>query len=87
MKQLYGDLLRGKAATYDREMTARHQYLASAKPADTLRLTPLTAYPASLFVEDVRTDPRHWWNRCQSGYYHHKTIIVDTTLRAPVLNL
>ncbi|MEZ0486060.1 DUF6056 family protein [Fibrella aquatica] len=82
MKQLYGDLLRGKAATYDREMTARQQYLATSKPSDTLRVAPLTVYPASLFLEDVRTDPTHWWNRCQSSYYHHKTIIVDTTLRA-----
>ncbi|ARK10268.1 DUF6056 family protein [Fibrella sp. ES10-3-2-2] len=87
MKQLYTDLLRGKAATYDREMTARQQYLATSKPADTLRLAPLTVYPASLFLEDVRTDPTHWWNRCQSGYYHHKTIIIDTTLRAPAPRL
>ncbi|WP_375443339.1 DUF6056 family protein [uncultured Fibrella sp.] len=83
MKQLYRDLLGGNAATYNREMTARHEYLVTSKPADTLRLAPLTAYPPSLFLEDVRTDPTHWWNRCQSGYYHHKTIIVDTTLRAP----
>ena len=87
IKQLYGDLFRGRAATYDREMTARQQYLATetsgrAKPADTLRLAPLTVYPASLFVEDVRADPTHWWNRCQSSYYRHKTIIIDTTLRA-----
>ncbi|MEZ0543043.1 DUF6056 family protein [Fibrella arboris] len=87
LKQLYSDLLRGKAATYDREMAARHQYLVRAKPADTLRLAPLTVYPPSLFLEDIRTDPTHWWNRCQSGYYHHKTIIVDTTLRAPALPL
>ncbi|HEX9956238.1 MAG TPA: hypothetical protein VGA96_03245, partial [Fibrella sp.] len=87
MKQLYGDLLRGNAATYDREMTARHQYLAGSAPADTLRLAPLSVYPASLFLEDVRTDPMHWWNRCQSGYYHHKTIVIDTTLRAPVPHL
>ncbi|RYF56407.1 MAG: hypothetical protein EOO39_36740 [Cytophagaceae bacterium] len=87
LKLLYGDLLRGRAATYDREMTARHQYLVDSKPADTLRVSPLTVYPASLFLEDVRTDPTHWWNRCQSGYYHHKTIIVDTTLRASVSHL
>lgn len=87
MKQLYRDLLSGRAATYDREMTARHHYLVTAKSADTLRLAPLTVYPASLFLEDVRTDPTHWWNRCQSGYYHHKTIIIDTTLRAPVPHL
>lgn len=87
MKHVYRDLLNGNAATYDREMTARHEYLVSAKPADTLRLAPLTVYPPSLFLEDVRTDPTHWWNRCQSGYYHHKTIIVDTTLRAPLPRL
>ena len=80
-----------EAEIFDREMTARKQYLATetpghangrTKPADTLRLAPLTVYPVSLFTEDIRTDPTHWWNRCQSSYYHHKTIIIDTTLRA-----
>ena len=78
LKQLYTDLLGGHAATYDREMSARHRRLQS--PADTLRLAPISVYPPSLFVEDIRPERTHWWNRCQSGYYGHKAIVLDSTL-------
>ncbi len=80
LKQLYTDLLGGRAATYDREMSERHRLLQS--PADTLRLAPISVYPPSLFVEDIRPERTHWWNRCQSGYYGHKAIILDSTLSA-----
>ena len=78
LKQLYTDLLSGGAATYDREMSERHRLLQSS--ADTLRLAPISVYPPSLFVEDIRPERTHWWNRCQSGYYGHKAIILDSTL-------
>lgn len=78
LKQLYGDLLGGRAATYNREMSERHRLLLS--PVDTLRLAPISVYPPSLFVEDIRPERTHWWNRCQSGYYGHKAIILDSTL-------
>lgn len=80
IKQMYNDLLRGHAAAYDREMTKRHRLLLSS--ADTLRFAPVSVYPPSLFVEDVKPNRTHWWNRCQSGYYGHKAIILDSTLTA-----
>jgi Family of unknown function (DUF6056) len=80
MRRLYSDLLRGDAAQYDRELTARQQLLSQSK-ADTLRVGPLSVYPGSLFMEDIRTDPTHWWNKCQSGYYGHKVIIIDPSIR------
>ncbi len=82
LKQLYTDLLGGRAAQYDREMSERHRLLQS--PADTLRLAPISVYPPSLFVEDIRPERTHWWNRCQSGYYGHKAIILDSTLSTAV---
>lgn len=78
LKQLYSDLLGGRAATYNREMSERHRLLQSS--VDTLRLAPISVYPPSLFVEDIRPERTHWWNRCQSGYYGHKAIILDSTL-------
>ena len=78
LRQLYTDLLGGRAATYDREMNERHRLLQS--PGDTLRFAPISVYPPSLFVEDIRPERTHWWNRCQSGYYGHKAIILDSTL-------
>ncbi|GAB3497792.1 hypothetical protein GCM10027341_18410 [Spirosoma knui] len=75
IRQLYGDLLSGNAATYDREMTERHQQLL--QPSDTLRLSPISVYPRSLFIEDIHTNSDHWWNRCQAGYYGHKVVLLD----------
>lgn len=74
--QLYGDLLSGRAATYDREMTERHRQLTQS--ADTLRLAPISVYPASLNIDDIRTDQNHWWNRCQAGYYGHKVVVLSS---------
>jgi hypothetical protein len=80
IRQLYIDWFSGDAATYDREMTERHTQLMTS--ADTVRVRPISVYPPSLFVEDVKPDRTHWWNRCQSGYYSHKVIILDSTLTA-----
>ncbi len=77
LHQMYYDLISGHAATYDREMTLRHNQLQ--QPADTLRLQPISVYPPSLFLEDIKADKQHWWNRCQAGYYNHKAVILDTT--------
>ena len=52
---------------------------AGALP-DTIRLAPLTVLPPSLFLEDLRPNPAHWWNRCQAGYYGHAAIIIDSTV-------
>jgi len=76
LRQLFYDLRSGHAAQYDRDMTLRHTQLM--QPADTLRLAPISVYPPSLFLEDIKADQQHWWNRCQSGYYGHKAIILDT---------
>jgi hypothetical protein len=78
LKQLYTDLLGGRAAVYNKEMNERHRLLQL--PGDTLRLAPISVYPPSLFVEDIKLDRTHWWNRCQSGYYNHKVIILDSTV-------
>ncbi len=77
---IWTDWLTGKAATYDREMTDRHRQLLTS--ADTVRLGPISVYPPSIFVEDIKPDRNHWWNRCQSGYYGHKVIVLDSTLTA-----
>lgn len=74
LKLQYGDLLSGDAATYDREMSQRHAQLQQS--GDTLQLAPISVYPATLVVEDIKTDSQHWWNRCQAGYYHHKTVLL-----------
>lgn len=72
IKLAYNDLLRGHAAAYNREMNARYEQLTQS--AERLQVVPISVYPPSLFVEDINTNPEHLWNRCQAGYYKHKTI-------------
>ncbi len=72
IRLVYNDLFRGHAATYNREMNARHDQLN--QPAGVLEVTPISVYPPSLFVEDINANPEHLWNRCQAGYYKHKTV-------------
>ena len=75
IRLVYKDLLSGTAYRYDRELYARYEHIASAA-GDTVRITPLKNVPVSLFVEDVKTNPQHLWNRCQSDYFHRKTVIL-----------
>lgn len=72
IRLVYNDLLRGHATTYNREMNIRRNQLL--QPAEVLQVQPISVYPPSLFVEDLNTNPEHLWNRCQAGYYKHKTI-------------
>lgn len=76
MRLVYNDLVRGHAAAYNREMNARHDQLNQV--ADALQVKPISVYPPSLFVEDINTNPEHLWNRCQAGYYKHKTVKLAT---------
>ncbi len=71
----YGDWLSGRAAQYDRAMQQRYAQLRQAGP-NSVRLVPLSQYPASLFLEDVKEDSTHLWNRCWADYYHKKTIVL-----------
>ena len=72
IRLVYNDLFRGHAIRYNREMNARHTFLN--QPAEVLTVAPISVYPPSLFVEDLNANPEHLWNRCQAGYYTHKTI-------------
>lgn len=71
----YGDWISGRAAQYDQAMQERYNQMAQVGD-DTARVSPLSVYPASLFMEDVKSDPNHLWNRCWADYYHKKTIVL-----------
>lgn len=70
---VYGDWLSGRAAQFDRAMQERYIQLAKSSNLEGL-LAPLPTYPASLFLEDIHTDPKHLWNRCWAEYFHKQTI-------------
>lgn len=74
---VYSDWLSGRASQYDRAMEQRYVQLAQSNKSVSL-LAPLPCYPASLFLEDIHTDPKYLWNRCWADYYHKKTVILAT---------
>ncbi|GAB3904684.1 hypothetical protein GCM10028803_34460 [Larkinella knui] len=78
LHQIYGDLVSGRAAAYDREMTDRQKVL-NDPTLTTVRLPVLRAMPPSIFIGDIHpSDMKHWWNRCQAGYYGKKVVILDS---------
>lgn len=75
LKLMYNDLLRGHAATFNREMNERREQLL--QPGKEVKLKPLSIQPPSLFVDDIKEDPEYLWNRCQAGYYGHQKLILE----------
>lgn len=72
---MYRELLTGEAAAYSEEMTERTRLLMTS-PSDTLYLAPLRHQPQTLFLEDMKADPGHLWNRCIAGYFGKKAIYI-----------
>jgi hypothetical protein len=70
---VYREWLGGEAAAYDREMTERTNLLMTSTQ-DTVHVAPLKHKPTTLFLEDVTTNPKHLWNRCEAGYFGKKVI-------------
>ncbi|GAA4432930.1 hypothetical protein GCM10023091_05830 [Ravibacter arvi] len=75
---MYRELRDGSAAEFDREMTARTDLMMHST-ADTLYLQPLSVHPETLFLEDIKPDPKHLWNRCMAGYFGKKAIYLVET--------
>jgi hypothetical protein len=74
-KMIYGDLIRGTAAAYDKEVDHRYALIQNSKDP-IVYLPPLKNLPQSIFVlnEDIKTDPKHWWNKCMAGYFGKQAI-------------
>lgn len=74
VRMIYTDLLRGKAAAFDKEMYGRYALLENSKD-DVLYLPPIHSKPLSIYVDDdIKTDNNHWWNKCTAGYFGKKAI-------------
>jgi hypothetical protein len=79
VRLLYTDLLKGKAAAFDKEMFARYAMLRNSKE-DVVYLPPIHSKPLSIFYDDdIKTNPDHWWNKCLAGYYGKKAVFMKTT--------
>jgi len=71
----YGDWLSGRAKQYDQAMRQRYEQMTQSGN-NLVLVAPLPVYPASMVMEDVKTDQQHLWNRCWADYYHKKSIVL-----------
>ncbi|NIJ51639.1 DUF6056 family protein [Dyadobacter arcticus] len=79
IRLIFSDLLRGKAAAFDKEMFERYAMLRNSKE-DIVYLPLIQSKPLSIFVDDdIKANPNHWWNRCLAGYYGKKAIYMKKT--------
>ncbi|WP_025762466.1 DUF6056 family protein [Dyadobacter tibetensis] len=75
VKIIYTDILKGRAAAFDRENNERYALLTESKES-VLYLPALSVRPQTLFVEDIKPESDHWWNKCMAGYFGKKAIYV-----------
>ena len=68
VRMIYTDLLKGKAAAYDKEMNERYAMLKSSN-APEIYLPAIKSRPESIFYDDINANQTHWWNKCMAGYY------------------
>jgi hypothetical protein len=79
VRMMYTDLLKGRAAAFDREMFSRYETLKNSKE-DVVYLPPIMAKPLSIFYDDdIKTNKDHWWNKCLAGYYGKKAIYMKNS--------
>ena len=75
IRMIYNDLLRGKASAFNQENNQRYAAIQSSKES-IVYLPPIENQPLSLFVEDIKTNRDHWWNKCMAGYFGKEAIIM-----------
>ena len=78
VKMIYTDLLRGKAAAFNRETYERYALIQNSKDA-IVYLPPIKTRPTSLYYDDITINRGHWWNKCMAGYFGKEAIIMKET--------
>ncbi len=75
MRTAYRDLLSGRAARYDAELTHRYEMFAGSK-ADYLEVNQLENTPDTIFFDDITVHANNWRNDSYAKYFHKKTIVL-----------
>lgn len=73
VRTAYKNLISGKAARYDRHMTARYAHLKQC--GDRCVVDAIASPPATLYFDDITEDPHDWRNRSYAQYFHKKSIV------------
>ncbi len=66
-------ILTGEAASYDRELNERAEYLSSTEETHVC-ITPLNVQPELIFHTDITEDPTHWKNAHLASYYGKEAV-------------
>lgn len=76
----YRDLLHGRAARYDKQLTARYHYLRTTWSSQ-VEVTPLITPPITVFFSDISRNPDNWDNRAYADFFGKSSIVLqaDTT--------
>lgn len=69
----WSDLLSGRAWQYDQESSQRHALIRASAEPDVL-VPVLTARPASLFFNDLTTDPANWRNTGCARFFRKRSV-------------
>lgn len=70
---IYTDWLSGKAAAYNTKMYQRYELIKNS-PTPVVYLPEIKNPPQSLFVDDIKEDKNHWWNKLMAGYFGKEAI-------------
>ncbi len=73
IRLIYSDWLSGKAAAYNTQMYQRYDLIRSS-PTPVVYLPEIKNPPQSLFVDEIKEDPNHWWNKLMAGYFGKEAI-------------
>jgi hypothetical protein len=73
IRLIYSDWLSGKAAAYNTKMYQRYDLIRRA-PTPVVYLPEIKNPPQSLFVDEIKEDPNHWWNKLMAGYFGKEAI-------------
>ncbi|MPR33240.1 DUF6056 family protein [Salmonirosea aquatica] len=73
IRMVYKDWLSGKAATYNAKMYQRYELIKNS-PTPVVYLPEIKDPPQSLFVDDIKEDKNHWWNKLMAGYFGKEAI-------------
>lgn len=72
VRQAYMDLLSGRAADYDAQLTQRHATMRTAgtdHATAVISVPPLSRIPKTILFKDITEDPDHPHNRCYAGFW------------------
>lgn len=80
VRQAYVDLLSGRAADYDAQLSRRHATMRAAgarHSSEVVTVPALTRIPKTILFKDITEDPDHPHNRCYAAFWDVSAVRVS----------